>query len=188
MAWTKIWDWLTGHKANQPALTIPQQTSTATAHADGSFDVFLSHSSQDKPMVRSLAQALTARGIKVWLDVEQLIPGRPWQEALETIIQTTRTAAVLIGKDGLGPWEKPEMRSCLSQFVQRGLSVIPVLLPDAALKPELPMFLANRTWVDLRPAVTDEKLDRLEWGITGIKPNPDRLGLEDRVGFETQSE
>ena len=147
MAWTKIWNWLTGPKANQPALSIPQQLSTATAHADGTFDVFLSHNSQDKPTVRWLAQALTARGIKVWLDVEQLQPGKPWQEALETIIQTTHTAAVLIGKDGLGPWEVPEMRSCLSQFVKRRLPVIPVLLPDAPAKPELPLFLQEFMWL-----------------------------------------
>jgi hypothetical protein len=169
MAWTKIWEWLTGHKANHPASSIPQQPSTATAHADGTFDVFLSHSSQDKPTVRLLAQALSARGIAVWLDEEQLQPGRPWQDALETIIQTTRTAAVLIGKDGLGPWEEPEMRSCLSQFVKRGLSVIPVLLPDAPAKPELPLFLQEFTWVDLRGGLTDEGLDKLQWGITGKK-------------------
>jgi hypothetical protein len=34
------------------------------------------------------------------------------------------------------------------------------------------MFLGNRTWVDLRGGLTKEKLDLLQWGITGIKPNP----------------
>ncbi len=33
-----------------------------------SFNVFLSHNSRDKPAVRQLAQALQARGLKVWLD------------------------------------------------------------------------------------------------------------------------
>lgn len=137
----------------------------------GSFDVFLSHNSKDKPTVRQLAQALQARGLQVWLDEEQLVPGRPWQEALEEIIQTTRTAAVLVGKDGLGPWEIPEMRACLSEFVNRRSPVIPVLLPDAPDKPDLPLFLRAFTWVDLRGGLTDDGLDRLEWGITGSKPN-----------------
>jgi len=87
------------------------------------FDVFLSHNSKDKPTVRQLAEALQRRGLKVWLDESELVPGRPWQEALEEIIQTTRSAAVLVGKDGLGPWEMPEMRGCLSEFVSRKLSV-----------------------------------------------------------------
>ena len=137
---------------------------------DGSFDVFLSHNSKDKPTVRQLAQALQKRGLQVWLDEEQLVPGRPWQEALEEIIQTTRTAAVLVGKDGLGPWEIPEMRACLSEFVNRRLPVIPVLLPGAPTKPELPLFLRAFTWVDLRGGLTDDGLDRLQWGITGSKP------------------
>jgi hypothetical protein len=140
------------------------------------FDVFLSHNSKDKPTVRQLAQALQARGLKVWLDEEQLIPGRPWQEALEEIIQTTRTAAVLVGKDDLGPWEIPEMRACLSEFVNRCLPVIPVLLPDAPTKPELPLFLRAFTWVDLRGGLTDAGLDRLEWGITGRKPGQSVAG------------
>ena len=143
---------------------------------NGSFDVFLSHNSKDKPTVRQLAQALQARGLRVWLDEEQLVPGRPWQEALEQIIQTIHTAAVLVGKDGLGPWEIPEMRACLSEFVNRQLPVIPVLLPDAPVKPELPLFLRAFTWVDLRGGLTDDGLNRLEWGITGVKPGGNRAG------------
>jgi len=100
------------------------------------------------------------------------VPGRPWHEGLEGIIQTARTAAVLVGKDGLGPWEIPEMQACLSEFVDRRLPVIPVLLPDAPTEPELPLFLQEFTWVDLRGGLTDDGLDRLEWGITGVKPGP----------------
>lgn len=134
------------------------------------FDVFLSHNSKDKPAVRELAEALKGRGLKVWLDEWELVPGRPWQEALEEIIQTVRTAAVLVGKDGLGPWEIPEMRGCLSEFVRRKLPVIPVLLPGAPQKPELPLFLKQFTWVDLRGGLTETGLGQLQWGITGEKP------------------
>ena len=69
----------------------------------GAFDVFLSHSSKDKPVVRQLGQALQGRGLRVWLDEWELVPGRPWQEALEEIIRTTRSAAVLFGPARLGP-------------------------------------------------------------------------------------
>ena len=134
------------------------------------FDVFISHNSQDKPAVRELAEALKVRGLRPWLDEEQLRPGQPWQEALETIIQTTKAAAVLVGKDGLGPWENIEMRACLSQFVKRKLPVIPVLLPDAPRQPDLPLFLQELTWVDLRGGLTEENINLMHWGITGINP------------------
>ena len=39
------------------------------------FDVFLSHSSKDKPVVRELAARLQKDGIRVWLDEKQIKPG-----------------------------------------------------------------------------------------------------------------
>ena len=136
------------------------------------FDVFLSHNSSDKPAVRELGEALQRRGLKVWLDEWNLVPGRPWQEALEAIIETAQSAAVLVGKDGFGPWQDMEMRACLSEFVRRGAAVIPVLLPGAPEQPELPLFLQAFTWVDLRDGLSQGGLDRLQWGVTGIKPGP----------------
>ena len=62
------------------------------------------------------------------------------------------------------------MRAFLEQSVKRKLPVIPVLLPNAPIKLELPLFLQSFTWVDLRGGLTVQALDRLEWGITGIKP------------------
>ncbi len=133
------------------------------------FDVFLSHNSKDKPTVRRLGNALKKRGLKVWFDVWELQPGLSWQEGLEEAIETSKTAAVLVGKDGLGPWEIPEMRACLNQFVTRSMPVIPVLLPGAAKEPKLPLFLQAFTWVDLRGGLKKAALDNLEWGITGTK-------------------
>ena len=137
---------------------------------DARFDVFLSHNSADKPTVIELATMLQDRKLKVWLDAWELVPGRPWQQALEEVITTVGSAAVLVGKDGIGPWEEPEMRACLDECVHRKMPVIPVLLPGAAATPQLPLFLRQLTWVDLRDGLDKARVDRLEWGITGIKP------------------
>jgi len=133
------------------------------------FDVFLSYNSQDKLAVISVGERLRGLGLTVWLDVWELRPGHPWQEALEAIIENTRAAAVLVGADGLGPWESQEMRACLGQFVQCQLPVIPVLLPGCPQRPGLPLFLQAFTWVDLRDN-PEEGFQRLLWGITGAKP------------------
>ncbi len=62
------------------------------------------------------------------------------------------------------------MDACLSEYVKRKLPVIPVLLPGASGTLKLPPFLQRFTWVDLRDGLTNEGLDKLEWGITGRKP------------------
>jgi hypothetical protein len=98
-----------------------------------------------------------------------LRPGYPWQDALEDIIENARTAAVLVGADGLGPWEDVEMRACLTEFVQRKLPIILVLLPGCPEQPNVPLLLRSFTWVDLRND-TEESFQRLLWGITGNNP------------------
>ena len=133
------------------------------------FDVFLSHNSNDKSTVRVLAEALKVRGLRVWLDEEQFVPGRSWQESLETLIESTNAVAVLIGKDA-GPWQTEEIYACLQEFVRCNKAVIPVLLPSASSSPKIPPLLRAFTWVDLREGLTEEGLSKLEWGITGRKP------------------
>jgi Na+/proline symporter len=94
--------------------------STAMADTPPAYDVFLCHNSADKPVVRELRNALKERRIITWFDEDQLIPGRPWQEALEQAIRSIAAAAVCVGPSGFGPWQNQEMRAYIQQFVNRG--------------------------------------------------------------------
>jgi hypothetical protein len=135
------------------------------------FDVFLCHNSKDKPEVREIAQQLQQKGIKPWLDEWELRPGLLWQPELERQIENIKAAAVFIGDSGLGPWQKTEINAFLRQFLERGCPVIPVLLMNAPKKPELPLFLEGHTWVNFRDSQSN-LMEKLIWGITGIKPSP----------------
>jgi CheY-like chemotaxis protein len=133
------------------------------------FDVFLCHNSEDKPAVKIIGEALRNRGLRPWLDEWELQPGLPWQELVEEQIVDIKSAAVFVGKSGLGPWQKMEIRGLLSEFVERNCPVIPVLLNNASIKKlRPPLFLREMTWVDFRVSDPDP-LQRLIWGITGKK-------------------
>ena len=136
------------------------------------YDVFLSHNRKDKPAVKDLKKRLAAQGLRVWYDEDELRPGIPWQQLLESGIESSGSVAVLVGRDGCGPWEGQEMEFALRLAVEDKRPVIPVLLPGAPSQPNLPRFLGNRTWVDLRSGFSDEGLEKLVWGITGTKPRP----------------
>src|SRR2546425_899396 len=75
----------------------------------------------------------------------------------------------------MGPWHLSEMDAFLRQFKKRSCPVIPVLLPDAPQQPELPIFLAEMSWVDFRKQEPDP-LEELIWGITG-KRDLSRVGI-----------
>ena len=137
------------------------------------FDVFLSHNGKDKPQIRELKQLLfeQEKPLRSWLDEDELRPGINWQPLLEEGIRASKSVAVLIAADGLGPWEDEEMQAALNLAVQDKRPIIPVLLPGCPTKPELPLFLGTRTWVDLRDGYTPTGIAKLIWGITGEKPD-----------------
>src|SRR5262249_52284390 len=136
---------------------------------------FLSHSSSDKANVEKIAERLEdGPGLKPFLDKWHLVPGEPWQEALEEALDGSETCAVFLGPSGLGPWENEELRSALDERVKdKSLRVIPVLLPGADPKEPktLPRFLRRLTWVDFRTGVDEQDaFNRLVAGIQGKKP------------------
>jgi small GTP-binding protein len=133
------------------------------------FDVFLCHNWEDKPAVRRLAQQLRERGLRPWLDERELRPGLPWQPTVEEIIAGIPAAAVIVGPQGVGPWQNQELAALLRQFVRRRCAVVPVLLPGANHL-DLPIFLDGLTWVNLS-AVEPDPIDQLVWGISGRQPN-----------------
>jgi formylglycine-generating enzyme required for sulfatase activity len=133
------------------------------------FDVFLCHNGQDKPEVKKIAETLKQQGLTPWLDEWELQPGLPWQRELEKQIQNIKSAAVFVGGSGIGPWQQMEIEAYLRCFVRNQCPVIPVLLSNAPEQPELPLFLEGMTWVDFR-RLSPKPMERLIWGITGIKP------------------
>jgi len=102
--------------------------------------VFLSHRSADKPLVEGIAESLRREAnVEPWLDKWNLVPGQPWQTALEDAILACDCCAVFVGprlpeRDTFGPWHHAEMRALIARQIEdphRRFAVIPVLLPGA---------------------------------------------------------
>ncbi|MGJ3253599.1 MAG: TIR domain-containing protein [Elainellaceae cyanobacterium] len=132
------------------------------------YDVFLCHNSEDKPEILYIAEQLKKLGIRPWLDEWEFRPGVPWQQVLEQQISEIQAAAVFVGKNAVGPWQRQEIDAFLRKFVKNHCPVIPVLLKDAPQQPELPIFLEGLMWVDFRRR-SPNPMSQLVWGITGEK-------------------
>jgi|GEM_PF-2914680 len=136
------------------------------------FDVFLAHNSQDKPLVRIIAEELKQRDLKPWIDEEEIPPGQYFQDAIQRVIPQVKCAAILISPIGMGKWQALELRAFISQCVNRDIPVIPVLLPGLDEIPEPFFFLKELNFVKFEGSLEDSKsLNKLEWGITKKNPN-----------------
>lgn len=152
------------------------------------FDVFLCHNSEDKSQVRNIAECLKKQGMHPWFDEWDLRPGVRWQQVLQEQISQIEAAAVFVGSKGLGPWQQQELEAFLLIFAENNKPLIPVLLPDAPQKPELPLFLRGRMWVDFRQNYP-EPIGQLIWGITGNRPTYEEgLSLETASGLILQNQ
>lgn len=150
------------------------------------FDVFLCHSSQDKPTVRQLYSVLKNRGLSVWIDDAELSDGQVWQK-VESVITTCKSAIVCIGPSDIGPWQETEMRALEieQQNSRRGdrklaLRLIPLLLPGANSRREIPLFLRELQSVDLTGGFSTEGINKLYFVTTD--------GMNSEPGLETPQE
>jgi hypothetical protein len=152
------------------------------------YDVFLSYNSEDAEAVEQVAAHLHDRaGLRPWLDKWDLVAGESWMQGLEIGITASKSCAVFVGGRGEGPWQKKECAAVLDrQAKNHEYRVIPVLLPGASVKPELPLFMAGNKWVEFRSIDDENALWQLECGIRGKPPGRKAPMRADRF-FPSQS-
>ena len=160
-----------GTRNTNPTPVTANSGNTSSPSESSNFDVFLAHNSSDKPQVEAVAGELRKRGIEYWLDKEQIPPGRWFQDVIQEAIPNVKSAAIFIGVNAVGKWQKLELRSFINRCVEADIPVIPVLLPGVNQIPENLVFLKEFSWVKFSQSINEkEALDNLEWGITGKKP------------------
>ena len=74
-----------------------------------SFDVFLSHSSKDKAVVRDVAERLRKDGLRVWLDEWVLRPGDSIPAKIEEGLEQSRVLVLCMSAQAFGSdWARLE--------------------------------------------------------------------------------
>src|SRR4051812_800538 len=61
--------------------------------------VFLCHSSEDKPVIRTLYNRLTKSGFKVWFDEKKLVPGQDWQREIRAAVTSCDVMIVCLSRN-----------------------------------------------------------------------------------------
>jgi HEAT repeat protein len=111
--------------------------------------IFMSYSRKDEDAMRIIAKFLRAKGIKVWVDNEKLIPGTPvWEDEVEKGIKGAAAIVVVLSPDSKNSeWVKRET-SLADQHHKR---IFPVLVRGDE-NTSISLRLINRQFVDMREA------------------------------------
>ena len=112
------------------------------------YDVFISHRSDHKPWVETLARNLKTRGYDVFLDLWELVPGYNFADGLHKGLRRSRKGILVATPDAVDSgWVREEYDAMLSRKNRESsFTIIPLVLGDI---PDLP-FLENVHYVDFR--------------------------------------
>lgn len=108
---------------------------------------FMSYSREDKDLQRRVLAELRERGLKIWVDVENLIPGSPaWEREIERSIRGAAGLIVLLSPaSNSSEWVRRE----ISFAEQNEKRIFPVLVRGDD-DDSIPLRLSNHQHVDLR--------------------------------------
>lgn len=111
--------------------------------------IFLSHASEDKPMVRKLCKQLLDDGFDPWLDENRLLPGQDWNFEIELALRNSDSILLCFSsqssiKEGYIQREYKKAMDYQLEKPEGSIFVIPVRLD----KCEIPFFLRELQYVD----------------------------------------
>ena len=139
---------------------------------------FISYSRTDTIQKQNIIKQLRARGINLWVDIENLVPGSPaWEREIERAIRAAAGIIVLLSPDSNNSeWVRRE----ISFAQQNDKQIFPVLIRGEE-DDSVPLRLSNHQWVDLRTnsesgldALADALKDQLGITVVNKKIEPQK--------------
>jgi TPR repeat protein len=104
---------------------------------------FVSYSREDSEFALRLAQDLKAAGANVWLDQLELVPGHPWDNAIEDALLAAPLMLVVLSPTSV---KSENVRDEISYALKQGKTVIPVLYMECVI----PLRLERKQHIDFR--------------------------------------
>lgn len=149
----------------------------AESASQNKLEVFLCHSSGDKPIVRELYSRLKAETwIHPWLDEEELLPGQKWKTEIPKAVKRAHSVIVMlscgaINKEG---YIQKELKFALDISLEKPeetIFIIPLRLDDC----DVPDPLNEWQWEDYFPQERHEKAyGRI---LVSLKLRAEQLGI-----------
>lgn len=141
-------------------------------------DVFISYASKDKPKADAACAVLEARGIRCWIAPRDVLPGRPYGEAIIDGIQGCRVMVLILSSNANQSLHIPKE---VERAVSRGVTIVPLRIEDVAPGRSLDYFIGSVHWLDALTPPLEQHLDNLAATVLRLLPEkseaPEVLGV-----------
>jgi hypothetical protein len=128
-------------------------------------DVFISHSTKDKPMADAVCATFEANAIRCWIAPRDVPPGSNWGAAIVQAIQASRVM-VLIFSDHAN--SSNQIAREVELAASQGVTIVPIRVQDVMPASSLQFFLSNIHWLDALTPPFERRLQEIATKIKSI--------------------
>ncbi|HNH46780.1 MAG TPA: TIR domain-containing protein [Myxococcota bacterium] len=121
-----------------------------------SYDACLCFSRNDARFAEALAVGLRERGVQVFFETWSLIPGADWIAVIEKALESVTTVLVVIGPDIRLMQSGIVYYHVTRSMLERSFKVIPVVIGNATVPPELSVSPALRVTTQAADDIAEE--------------------------------
>jgi hypothetical protein len=157
-----------------PMSGVAEGTATKT------FDVFVSHSTDDRMVANAVTHALEARGLRCWIAPRDITPGRDWDEAIVDAIDECRVMVLVLSASSNA---SGQVIKEVQNAVDGGATVIPFRIADVPLAKALRFRIGSAHWLDAVDPPMEARLDELGTAVEtllgrGARPSAAAAGAD----------
>lgn len=108
-------------------------------------DVFICHSSKDKPVADAVCSVLESEGIRCWIAPRDVLAGLSYGEA---IIEAINGAKVMVIVFSSSANSSPQIEREIERAVNRDIRIVQFRIEDVVPRQALEYFLSSPHWLD----------------------------------------
>ncbi len=108
-------------------------------------DVFISYSSNDEELAKTICETLESSGIRCWIAPRNIGSGDTWSEAIIRAIRTARAMVLLLTTNSNS--SRQVLRE-VEHGVRTGIPIIPFRIEDISPSDSLDYFISAHQWLD----------------------------------------
>jgi hypothetical protein len=127
---------------------VPQQRETPQRHTvprQPAHDVFVSYSSNDKPVADAIVSRLEQAGIRCWVAPRDVLPGMLWGQAIVDAIATSRLMVVVLSTRSN---DSQQVIREVERAIANNVVVVPFRIESMEPTGALAYYLASEHWLD----------------------------------------
>lgn len=166
----------TAHSPSAAAVEARLAEETRPSASADMPSVFISYAHEDKMMARTLAKGLADKGLKVWIDHNELLAGDSIIEQVSSAVASIDFVCALVSEASReSRWCRQELSLAMTSDIgSGGTTVIPVRMGEVTM----PESIADKLYIQLDPEDVTAAVERIADDVRRHRARRRELGKE----------